>query len=80
MTDLEIVQKDRDSLYIGNIRTVEFDLNLPVKGENGSEITWETGHDRELSVHRERLHDLNMEWEAAQFLLQQLFAMEKKRQ
>lgn len=50
MTDLEIVQKDRDSLYIGNIRTVEFDLNLPVKGENGSEITWETGHDRIIST------------------------------
>lgn len=50
MTDLEIVQKDRDSLYIGNIRTVEFDLNLPAKGENGSEITWETGHDRIIST------------------------------
>lgn len=50
MTDLEIVQKDRDSLYIGNIRTVEFDLNLPAEGENGSEITWETGNDRIISI------------------------------
>lgn len=50
MTDLQIAEKDRDGLYIGNIRTVEFDLELPVKGENGSEITWETGHDRIIST------------------------------
>lgn len=50
MTDWEIVKRDSDTLYIGNIRTVEFDLTLPVKGENGSSITWETGHDRIISV------------------------------
>lgn len=49
MTDFEIVEKDRDALYIGNIRTVEFDLKLPSKGENGSRITWESGHDRIIS-------------------------------
>lgn len=50
MTDLQIVEKDREALYIGNIRTVEFNLQLPTKGENGSTISWETGHDRIISV------------------------------
>lgn len=50
MTDLQLAEKDRDALYIGNIRTVEFDLTLPTKGENGSIIKWETGHDRIISV------------------------------
>lgn len=50
MTDLQIAEKDRDALYIGNIRTVEFDLELPTKGDHGSTITWETGHDRIISV------------------------------
>ncbi|MCI7538730.1 MAG: hypothetical protein MSA51_11045, partial [Fusicatenibacter saccharivorans] len=50
MTDLQIAEKDRDALYIGNIRTVEFDLELPTKGDNGSTITWETAHDRIISV------------------------------
>ena len=49
LTEQEIVRKDLDALYIGNIRTVEFDLNLPVKGDCGSFITWETGHDRIIS-------------------------------
>lgn len=50
MTDFQIVEKDKDSLYIGNIRTVEFDLTLPLKGENGSDIIWKSGHDRIISV------------------------------
>lgn len=44
-TDLEIVQLDRDSLYIGNLNTVEFDLTLPLKGPYGSDIEWKTGHE-----------------------------------
>lgn len=46
MTAREIVEMDKEVLYIGNTRTVEFDLNLPVKGINGSDIRWVTGHDR----------------------------------
>lgn len=46
----EIVEKDRDSLYIGNLNTVEFDLTLPAKGTFGSEITWESGHERYLTA------------------------------
>lgn len=45
----EIVEKDRDSLYIGNLNTVEFDLTLPSKGAFGSDITWESGHERYLT-------------------------------
>nr|WP_314461585.1 beta-L-arabinofuranosidase domain-containing protein [uncultured Clostridium sp.] len=46
MTAREIVEMDKEALYIGNTRTVEFDLKLPVKGTNGSDIRWVTGHDR----------------------------------
>ncbi len=46
MTAREIVDTDKEALYIGNTRTIEFDLNLPVKGANGSDIRWVTGHDR----------------------------------
>ncbi|XCP84865.1 beta-L-arabinofuranosidase domain-containing protein [Roseburia hominis] len=45
----EAVRLDRDSLYIGNLNTVEFDLTLPKKGQYGSEITWESGHERLLT-------------------------------
>lgn len=46
----EIVEKDRDALYIGNLNTVEFDLNLPNKGQFGSDITWESSHERFISI------------------------------
>ena len=49
MSAAEIVKKDRDTLYIGNLNTVEFDLKLPSKGTYGSSITWKSGHDRFLS-------------------------------
>lgn len=45
LSDEEIVQQDMDSLYIGNLNTVEFDLTLPHVGKYGSEITWKSGHD-----------------------------------
>ena len=44
VTALEIVQRDKESLYIGNLNTVEFDLSLPAKGTYGSDITWKSGH------------------------------------
>nr|WP_314462972.1 beta-L-arabinofuranosidase domain-containing protein [uncultured Clostridium sp.] len=46
MTNKEIVTKDLESIYLGNLKTVEFDLKLPTKGINGSDIRWESGHDR----------------------------------
>lgn len=44
VTALEIVQRDKESLYIGNLNTVEFDLSLPAKGIYGSDIAWKSGH------------------------------------
>lgn len=41
----EIVCLDRDSLYIGNLNTVEFDLQLPERGDYGSEICWRSEHE-----------------------------------
>lgn len=49
MTEQEIVKKDMDALYIGNLNTVEFDLKLPRKGIYNSAITWKSGHERFLS-------------------------------
>ncbi len=43
-----IEQKDAEALYIGNLNTVEFDLDLPAKGPNGSDITWESANERFL--------------------------------
>ena len=45
----EIIQKDIDALYLGNLKTVEFDLKLPVRGQYGSEIEWRSEHERFLS-------------------------------
>jgi len=42
VTDKELVQKDIDALYLGNLGTVEFDLRLPGQGKNGSQITWQS--------------------------------------
>ena len=42
MTDQEIVRRDIEALYLGNLGTVEFDLRLPGRGKNGSQITWES--------------------------------------
>lgn len=49
ISEEEAVRLDRDSLYIGNLNTVEFDLTLPGKGQYGSEISWESGHERLLT-------------------------------
>lgn len=34
------LELDRDAIYIGNLRTVDADLNLPCEGSHGSKITW----------------------------------------
>lgn len=44
----EIIKKDMEALYLGNLNTVEFNLNLPKKGKHGSDITWKSGHERFL--------------------------------
>lgn len=40
MTDREIVRQDMEGLYLGNLGTVEFDLELPENGIHGSKISW----------------------------------------
>lgn len=47
--ELAIIEKDIDALYLGNLKTVEFDLDLPAKGANGSTITWVSSDSRYLS-------------------------------
>lgn len=47
-SDRQIAERDMEALYIGNLNTVEFDLQLPVKGRYGSDIRWESGHERFL--------------------------------
>ena len=44
----ERIRKDIEALYLGNLNTVEFDLNLPSKGKFGSDIKWKSGHERFL--------------------------------
>jgi DUF1680 family protein len=41
-----IIAKDLESLYLGNLRTVEFDLSLPEKGKFGSTFTWHSNDER----------------------------------
>lgn len=54
--DQEIVKKDRNALYLGNLNTVAFDLKLPVTGKYGSAITWASKDPRWINeigtVHR----------------------------
>lgn len=47
--DLQLIEKDIEELYLGNLKTVEFDLDLPKEGANGSTIEWISEHERFLS-------------------------------
>lgn len=47
--DLQRIEKDIEELYLGNLKTVEFDLDLPKEGANGSTIEWISDHERFLS-------------------------------
>ncbi|MFM9277608.1 beta-L-arabinofuranosidase domain-containing protein [Paenibacillus jiagnxiensis] len=38
----EITELDGNAIYLGNLNTVEADLNLPLKGKHGSTIQWES--------------------------------------
>lgn len=44
----QIVKRDMEALYLGNLKTVEFDLKLPEKGIYGSDIRWESDQERFL--------------------------------
>jgi hypothetical protein len=35
-----IAREDAEALYLGNLNTVSFDLSLPQRGKQGSEIAW----------------------------------------
>ncbi|PJM73472.1 hypothetical protein CS006_05405 [Bifidobacterium primatium] len=49
-------QSDADAITLGNLATVEFDLDLPSTGRHGSRIAWQSSDDRWLDstgrVHR----------------------------
>ncbi|MCL2571048.1 MAG: glycoside hydrolase family 127 protein [Defluviitaleaceae bacterium] len=42
MTNIDMIRKDLDDIYLGNLFTVEADLTLPSQGKNGSEFTWKS--------------------------------------
>lgn len=50
MNEKKIIEQDIESVYLGNLRTIEFDLTLPTKGKFGSTITWETKDDRFITI------------------------------
>jgi hypothetical protein len=52
----DLIVRDKEAIYIGNVFTIEADLVLPSKGASGCDITWSSSHPRILSesgqVHR----------------------------
>lgn len=46
MNAAEIIKKDLDAIYIGNLSTVDDNLTLPENGKYGAQFTWETGEER----------------------------------
>lgn len=40
-----LLDEDIRAIYLGNLNTVEFDLKLPKKGKNGSNITWSSDNE-----------------------------------
>lgn len=43
------VEQDAKSINLGNLKTVEFDLKLPIIGKNGSNISWNSSDERWLT-------------------------------
>ena len=41
MNAAEIIKKDLDAIYIGNLSTVDDNLTLPENGKYGAQFTWE---------------------------------------
>lgn len=50
MNATEVIQKDLDAIYIGNLNTVDNDLTLPETGKYGTIFTWETGEERFITA------------------------------
>lgn len=48
LTDSEIVKSDKATIYLGNIFTVDTDLQLPSEGKLGSKITWKSKNEKVL--------------------------------
>lgn len=45
----KLMDLDIERIYLGNLSTVETDISLPVRGENGTVFSWHSSHDRLLS-------------------------------
>lgn len=45
----KLIDSDIQSIYLGNLSTVETDISLPVIGNNGTVFTWQSSHDYLLS-------------------------------
>lgn len=56
MNKEQIIEKDLDGIYIGNLNTVDENLKFPKQGKYGSTFTWETGESRFIeedgTIHR----------------------------
>lgn len=56
MNAAEIIKKDLDAIYIGNLNTVDDNLTFPESGKCGTRFVWETGEERFIDntgkVHR----------------------------
>jgi len=48
LSDAERVRLDKESIYLGNLFTVELNLDLPKEGRYGSTITWVSHNERYL--------------------------------
>ena len=45
----ELIDKDIEKIYLGNLSTVETDIDLPTIGYNGTIFTWNSSHEYLLS-------------------------------
>lgn len=45
----KLLEEDAQQIYLGNLKTVEFDLDLPLTGKNGSVIHWHSTDERWLN-------------------------------
>lgn len=48
-TPEQIVQMDKESIYLGNLFTVDADLTLPSEGKYGSKISWKSNNEYIIS-------------------------------
>ena len=44
-----LITQDIDNIYLGNLSTVEADIELPLKGKNGTVFSWQSDDERRLS-------------------------------